>query len=610
MQVLPRQIRPDEVEQEVTQRDQFNTDAVGLAETLVREALQNSMDVPSRFHLGPVTARISITEPSEAADDFWREVLTPLQEHLNASGVDLAGLQLQRPRLLVVEDFGTTGLVGAIDRKDDGNFSDFWRRTGRSHKSGEKGGRWGLGKLVFTSASRIHTFFGLTVRDDDSSCTGALMGQAVLRHHSLGGLPSRDFAPHVAFGVRGPDSTPLPVTTAAEVARFVVASDVRRVNEPGLSIVVPHLHPEITLESVLPHVVRNWFFPILTGKLIVQVGEKTIDPDSFSELAREHGGAAMADGHLVSFIGSLHTASTAAPSVTLGHAWRVDGVENALDKEQLKTLRSAYSEGELVGVRAPLEIRPKIGPAAATFVDLYLRRAPGLTRGEALFVRGSITIPGEAKRFRGRECYGALVAGDGTVASFLGDAEGPAHTTWSGTAEKVRERWKNSPERLREIRDALNSFYTAVATPDDRRDPDALKDVFNVKKSGAVTTRHEKRIVIPPVVPTIKRRPPTFRIQQRSGGFSLRGTLGTTMPMELRVRVAYDVAEGNPLAAYRELDFKFGDGEIELTTEGAAAQPTSANELIVQVLNTKFDVSVSGFDEKRDLFVKVDRVTS
>jgi hypothetical protein len=40
------------------------------------------------------------------------------------------------PDCLVIEDFGTTGLTGSVDSNDEDNFSDFWRRVGRSHKAG------------------------------------------------------------------------------------------------------------------------------------------------------------------------------------------------------------------------------------------------------------------------------------------------------------------------------------------------------------------------------------------------------------------------------------------------------------------------------------------
>ena len=89
-------------------------------------------------------------------------------------------------RLLIIEDFGTTGLKGAVDVKDNGQFCGFWRRFGRSNKKQAQGGRWGLGKLVFPSASQVRTVVGLTRRADDASSW--LMGQAILRNHQIGGI--------------------------------------------------------------------------------------------------------------------------------------------------------------------------------------------------------------------------------------------------------------------------------------------------------------------------------------------------------------------------------------------------------------------------------------
>jgi hypothetical protein len=157
MELLFREVRPDEVEQELTQRDQFNTDRVPLAATLVRESHQNSTDARPKNSASPVNIRIAYKAPDPAVAPFWRQRLMELQEHLDASGLGLGNFDLGLPDFLVIEDFGTTGLTGSVDRKDEDNFSDFWRRVGRSHKAGNKGGSWGLGKLVFPVASEIRS---------------------------------------------------------------------------------------------------------------------------------------------------------------------------------------------------------------------------------------------------------------------------------------------------------------------------------------------------------------------------------------------------------------------------------------------------------------------
>ena len=66
---------------------------------------------------------------------------------------------------------------------------------GRSRKHASELGRWGLGKTVFQAASRINSFFGLTVRATDSR--RLLLGQSVLKVHNLDGAR---FYPYGYFG--------------------------------------------------------------------------------------------------------------------------------------------------------------------------------------------------------------------------------------------------------------------------------------------------------------------------------------------------------------------------------------------------------------------------
>jgi hypothetical protein len=604
MQLLMREIRPDEVEQEVTQRDQFNTDTVGLVETLVREALQNSTDSQSKSTTAPVRTAIKVLEAPPASASYWKELLTPLFPHLRACGISLDNLDVETPRLLLIEDFNTTGLLGATDKKDDRNFSDFWRRTGRSHKRGEQGGRWGLGKLVFSSTSKLRTFFGLTIQEEDPKRRPLLMGQAVLKHHCIPGTPPKEYAPHAFFAEALTSGLQVPIADYAEIEAFRAATGIERRDEPGLSIVVPCIHDDTTVEAMLPHVVRNWFFPILTGKLVVELGTVVLNQATFAELAREHGGEDFADGPRVGFITALHSARASAPAVTLRKDWPSVGVEQALDASDLDKLRAGYAAGDLVAVRAPMSLRPQAGASLPTHLDVYLQQSSAAVRGEAFYVRGAITIPGEARRFRGRNCLGALIADDSPVATFLGDAEGPAHTSWSGSAEKVRENWKNPSERLREIRDLLNGFFEAIAVPDQRLDEDALKHLLYVNRAGSSTTaRKRKPVITKPEIPPIKRKPMPFRLVERKGGFAIHGNPGGAFPVRLLVKAAYDVSEGDPLRNYSPHDFALDGGDIKVVAEGAKVTARNGHELVIEAEAPAFCVAVTGFDANRDLFV-------
>ena len=69
------------------------------------------------------------------------------------------------------------------DSANDAFFS-FFRAEGQSPKTGESLGRWGIGKQVFPTASRLHAMFGLTVRHENPE--RVLMGSAVARAHRKG----------------------------------------------------------------------------------------------------------------------------------------------------------------------------------------------------------------------------------------------------------------------------------------------------------------------------------------------------------------------------------------------------------------------------------------
>jgi len=67
----------------------------------------------------------------------------------------------------------------AEGKKND--FFYFWRNIGRAVEGATARGRWGVGKTVFQAASRINSFYGLTIRRGNPG--KLLMGQSVLKIH-------------------------------------------------------------------------------------------------------------------------------------------------------------------------------------------------------------------------------------------------------------------------------------------------------------------------------------------------------------------------------------------------------------------------------------------
>lgn len=604
MELSFRRLDDGEMDRPPTQRDQFNNDDVELVDALVRESLQNSLDAADAE---TIRVRFSIFNPDGARRNvLLRQLDTDqLSNRLAACAINLAEIKFDQPRLLVIEDFGTTGLTGSWTSMDKEPFSDFWRRMGKSHKAGKSLGRWGLGKLVFSSSSEARIFFGLTVRKSNPELS-LLMGQAVLTTHDLGG---QRFDSHGFYCVLSETGMQLPITSTGKVHEFADACGVSRTHEPGLSIVVPYLVATITEQRIVQAVLRNYFFPILLARLVVTVGAVTIDADTFAGLARAHGGARFENGALAEFIGKMRSVrlNEITPHV-LPSSWVNTGISKALG-DLSESLRERFQAGECLCVRAPLLLKQKDGSELSTKFDLFLQKAS--EEGDTLFVRDTIVLPAESRYFRGYRTMAALVADDRPICSFLGDAENPAHTSWSASAEKVTAEWRNPAARLKEVRGALQQFYDEIVSSVETVDPNALIDIFSAKdEKGHRGVRPRGPVVRPP---NPNPPPPTekaYRLIRLKGGFAIRGGPSLRpeqLPLTIRVRAAYDVLRGNPFSKHDPLDFDFSKNELDVEANGANASAQSPNALVIKANSRDFEVTVSGFDVRRDLIVDASR---
>ena len=434
-----------------------------------------------------------------------------------------------------------------------------------SHRAVRKGGkslgRWGLGKLVFSSSSQARAFFGLTVRADDPQ-TPLLMGQAVLTTHELEG--AKRFDSHGFYAIEGEDDIQLPVTDSTEIAKFSQACRLTRTDEPGLSIVVPYVQSTITESRMTQAVLRNYFFPILLGRLVVNVGALTIDAESFITLAKIHGGSRFASGRLAQFISAMRAVRNGeAQPHSLPPNWQALGMASALG-EDLPLLRERFQKGECLCVRAPVLLKRKDGTELPSKMDLFLQRT--VDESDTLFVRDTIVLPAEAKYFRGHHVLAALVADDKPICAFLGDAENPAHTSWSATAEKVTGEWRNPSARLKEVRSSLQQLYDEIVSSLETVEPNALIDFFSAKaEAGVRGVRPKGPIVRPPDIDIKEKKEKAYRLVRLKGGFAIRGNKSLPLdqfPLTIRVRAAYDVLRGNPFSKHDALDFDFMKNEL------------------------------------------------
>ncbi|WP_417214986.1 hypothetical protein [Alcanivorax sp.] len=595
----------DSVELEVTQRDQFNNDEVALSETIVREAVQNSLDAASS-EASQVRVSFRFMNHEDGIDgEYLKQLLKDQASHAQAAGLDLNDVNYHFPRALVIEDFGTTGLTGEIHAKDNGHFSDFWRRHGKSHKTGKSRGRWGLGKLVYSCSSMVGVFFGITRRSGDDA--NHLMGQTVLNLREVEGKtyqPHAFWCEYLSQDVR----LPVPSRNSDFVNDFIDHFSLERNRGPGLSIVIPFPDKIFDHSQMVGIAIKNYFYPIITKKLILEIDETRINHDTIRDLAHEH--ASNHFDQIDMLFDFIEEASSLEPQklLKMKPSWANDNKldENDFDQDVLEKIRESFISGDLVSLYLPLTLKEKSGDKRNTSFSVFIKKPEEMGRGSDIYVRGGLTLPGESK-FGSRKALGLLVAEEEPVCAFLGDAENAAHTLWTSNTEKLRKNWQAGQKSVTMIKKALIQLYDLLAEVTEETDEDALSTFFSFEEPEAQKNK-KKRKTKPPEVPQLPRPPSKFTIKKISGGFVIENTDALSeseLPKSIKIQLAYDVGRGNPFKKWSPHDFDLAKGDIKKSLNGATINAKSGQTLELSVNSLPFHISVSGFDENRDLKVKV-----
>lgn len=598
---------PSLVEQDVTQSDQFRNDDVDLPDSLGREAIQNSLDAAIANN-GPVRLRFALLRgPNAPSSAFMNRIFEGNLNHAEAAKIDLASIDFDQPSALIIEDFGTKGLTGSTDTKDDDNFCDFWRRHGRSHKSGKNLGRWGLGKLVFSMTSQLKAFFGYTVQ----ACTNksALMGQAVLGMHRL---DDTVFPAHGFFGDRRDASIvhdmPVPVRDQAIVDEFIRQFRLKRIDEPGLSIVIPFPDPTITPESMVDVVILNYFIPILRRQLTLQIDDLTIDHSNVLEHALSRKLSQLRD---IPQVFNFVREATACTSFFRPNNddWHTDGklAESEFNPEDLDAMRRTFAAGGLVATELPIVIHRTGVEPQKTYFQVFVQRPSGIVRGQDYYVRGGITLPQETK-FRDRKALGMLIAEDTAIATFLGDAENASHTKWNGKAEKL-QRYRHAERTLKAIRNSIVALHDHLAQAIEEENERALIEYFWTPGANPAPKKRQKPDDMGPVNPP---PPPPLeapiRIADFTGGITITPTARISemaLPLEFTIQFAYDVPRGNPFKLFSEEDFDLADEDtMQIELDGGIEADVDRNALNCKITNRIFNLRIFGFDPNRDLITR------
>ena len=322
--------------------------------------------------------------------------------------------------------------------KDRQDFFWFWGNIGRSGKTGDDLGRWGLGKTLYRAASRVGCMFGLTVRAMDQRELPT--GPAVLKIHRHQELE------YAAEGFwcsgAGNAGTPLAIEAADELKKFRREWKLTRNQESGLSVVVPYVADELRAESLLRLVVVNFFLPIIKEELNVTISGPSPSGQRQEWRVDSTSIFSICDG--LKWNGKVTLKSASAPPIKFAtdclkeipncHATKLLGEsrlptldESSFDQATLDIIRRKYLAEEIVAIRIRSHLPRKLGGGETGELAAFVQRTGTSERYESYYVREGMTITKLYTKRSVRGVRGLVIEEPGALASLLGDNGGSAN---------------------------------------------------------------------------------------------------------------------------------------------------------------------------------------
>lgn len=611
---------PFQVQGRDLSEDNFAQEGRTSLEILIREALQNPLDVRAPDNLGPVIVKISVLQPGEFDAEYLASLLSgEYSSRLEASGGDPMP-DLSSTSILILEDFGTTGLQGTWDNQDkDGlgeNWNAFWFREGEGAKAVKgSNGRAGQGKITFYRISAARAVFGFTVRKSDN--VRLLMGRSAFRRVYPYPTGGPKYLRH-SFWCTGGDQ-PLPITDDNEIMAFRKAFGLtRRSDEPGLSLVIP-APTGFDASEAKRTIIANFYYPIANGNLEIQIGDTYISAANIDSLAVQ-----ILTDDVVRKIGSSFSKGFRAmvKSVIVDEIRGVEPVElklgwdrtpsiptDALPDNTIEQLRATLEKGERISIRCPVNVKPKKDEVVQSWFDVHIEVPEDLDRTEEAYIRCDLLIGEESHLATNsylQKARGLILIKDVPLSAFLADAEEPTHLRWNGSRPRLAEDYSNPQATLRAVRNAAPRILALLSNGMVKRDMKALAKYFTrpaeegKKHAAGGQKPGTKKPDEVEKIPAPIRKP--FRLKTGSDSIQVlpNGSVSPKaeeLPMSCTLEIAYEGLDLDPFKAYDPFDFDLSDARVHaINASGATVTERQGNRIRFDVMTPDFELEVPGFD--------------
>ena len=636
-----------EIKEDPIQERFFTTSDVGdLTNALIRESIQNSLDARINKTNGPAEVRFYLSSNGLLPDKYY-PIISNLINHLKSENSGIEKLpDFSKPMIyLIVEDYYTTGLEGDILEDDDPprndhdkhNFYWFWRNTARSGKGYDDLGRWGVGKTVFSACSDINTFFGMTVRFEDGK--KYLLGKSVIKWHTLKGnsewyCPYGFYANYIDINSYFPLPFDSDLPPDNEIIKnFEKTFSTKRINPEngndyyGLSIVIPFIKKEIDLNGIKKAVVKQYFYPIIEGKLIVEIETdnsekyiintenideiiKNIDFEDYTEQKNLKKIFLLAKKSLE--IDSSDFIIFNEPPLDKAPRWQDTWLLNEKINKQIDDARFNFENGEIIPFKIPMRIQERGKDPVISWFKAFIQFDGFLNETDSYFIRDGITITG-IKTVKKKGLRILVVIDEKNIARMFGYSENPAHTEFQKTSPYFRHKYVDGSSCITFITNTPSNLYNFLIRPSEGTDDEVLKGIFYMELDDEKKEKEPKQKEKEGddnfgknKTPPIENRISPYLVRRIEGGLVIMNNPHIENYIsQFKVQLAYMVPKGNPLKKYNKWDFDLSDGSFNISTEGLTISIINENKIEVEVNQNEFKLQITGFDTERDLFIRV-----
>ncbi len=586
---------------------------------VIRELVQNVLDARLPNHctgqLGFARIRIKCISGKNGLDvQSMKKMCAPVIPHLESSGHDSKGWGDEDIGALVIEETGTTGLIGKTDEshydgsdRSEQRWNRFWFGEADESKSGGSLGRRGQGKITYHLASGTYSVFALTTQSGGAK--DLLFGKTIFaKTHNIG---SDRYSRHSYYCEKGEvlgEMQPLPITDKKRVASFKKVFDINRnSDDSGTTWVIPYVNFSTwKTKYLIESIVSEFYIAICNGAISFDLEGMSIDQNNLNEVLNKYK-IFKTDAQLEYVKWVIDSLNAGPESITLSKDWfdkkNQPAKQSCLDEKEFEKASKDFRNGKTVSFRVPIPLVLKSGNETSSFVQVYLQNKEEKNKTYEEYVReclliseekGLVLIPGKY--------FGLMIATDIKIVDFLGCAESASHLKWNQKNPALEDNYKRYQETLSMVRSSLPCLGLLLSEITSKETDEIFDDILSLPKpKGAPKKKAKSRIPNPPGPPRVL-QPLKFEqngskiVVDQGPGFS-----ALLLPSQTTLEFAYDtLGEVNAFKQYKHFDFDFGvEKQFKIKTHGCVVESKDSNIIELKIIDNSFRLEIVGFDDAK-----------